>query len=131
LSRQRYSQQAHILFIEMKLKTSRRKKEQTTTAMAGQELILSVRQAIGWSDGKKVPVSVTTVRVPSVDVREIRRRLRLSQGQFANSFGFSAAAVRNWEQGRTRPDGPSLILLAVISKHPEAVQDALSVSLPE
>jgi putative transcriptional regulator len=33
--------------------------------------------------------------------------------------------LRNWEQGRTRPDGPARVLLAVIARHPEAVEDAL------
>ncbi len=31
----------------------------------------------------------------------------------------------NWEQGRTRPDAPTRVLLAVIAKHPEAVEDVL------
>lgn len=35
------------------------------------------------------------------------------------------ATLRNWQQGRTRPDGPARVLLAVIARHPEAVEDAL------
>ncbi len=31
----------------------------------------------------------------------------------------------NWEEGRTYPDGPARVLLAVIAKHPEAVEDSL------
>ena len=91
----------------------------------GQEIIASLHQAVRWARGEKVPVRITTVPVPAVDVRQVRRRLKLSQSQFAARFGFAAASVRNWEQGRTRPDGPARILLAVIAKHPEAVQDAL------
>lgn len=92
---------------------------------AGQEIIASLNQAVRWTRGEKVPVRITTVPVPKVDVRQVRRRLKLSQSQFAMHFGFAPASVRNWEQGRTRPDGPARILLAVIAKHPEAVQDAL------
>jgi len=33
--------------------------------------------------------------------------------------------VRNWEQGRSHPDAPTRVLLAVIAKHPEAVEDVL------
>jgi putative transcriptional regulator len=40
-------------------------------------------------------------------------------------FGFTPATVRNWEQGRTQPDGPARVLLAVIAHHPDAVEDAL------
>ena len=43
-----------------------------------------------------------------------------SQAQFANKFGFPPATLRNWEQGRARPDAPTRVLLAVIAKHPEA-----------
>jgi DNA-binding transcriptional regulator YiaG len=45
--------------------------------------------------------------------------LGLGEAQFAASFGFTAATVRNWEQGQTR------VLRAVIEYHPEAVEDAL------
>jgi hypothetical protein len=35
------------------------------------------------------------------------------------------ATLRNWEQGRSHPDAPTRVLLAVIAKHPEAVEDVL------
>jgi putative transcriptional regulator len=92
---------------------------------AGKEIIASFNEAVRWASGGKVPVRVTTVHVPKVDIRQVRRRLKLSQAQFAARFGFAPASVRNWEQGRTRPHGPARILLAVIAMHPEAVQDAL------
>jgi putative transcriptional regulator len=95
---------------------------------AGSRLIKSVKQAISWANGEDVPVRVTMVsveRAPVVDVRSVRQKLGLSQSQFAARFGFTPATVKNWEQGRTQPDGPARILLAVIAHHPEAVEDAL------
>jgi putative transcriptional regulator len=95
---------------------------------AGARLIKSVKQAISWANGEGVPVRVTMVsveRAPAVDVQSVRKKLKLSQSQFAARFGFTAATVKNWEQGRTQPDGPARILLAVIAHHPEAVEDAL------
>jgi putative transcriptional regulator len=91
----------------------------------GQEVITSLKEAIAWAGGKAVPVRVTKVQVPTIDVRAMRRRLGLSQSEFAAKFGFQAATLKNWEQGRTRPDGPARVLLAVIARHPEAVEDAL------
>ena len=91
----------------------------------GQEIITSLKEAIAWAGGEDVPVKITTVQVPTVDVRAVRRRLGLSQSEFAAKFGFQPATLRNWEQGRTRPDGPARVLLAVIARHPEAVEDAL------
>jgi putative transcriptional regulator len=95
---------------------------------AGRRLIGSVKQAIAWADGQDVPVRVTMVevhRTPTTDVRSLRQALGLSQAQFAARFGFTAATVRNWEQGRTKPEGAARVLLAVIAHHPEAVEDAL------
>jgi putative transcriptional regulator len=91
----------------------------------GQEIITSLKEAIAWASGGDVPVRVTTVHVPTTDVRAVRRKLGLSQSKFAAKFGFQPATLKNWEQGRTRPDGPSRVLLAVIARHPEAVEDAL------
>ena len=71
---------------------------------------------------------MTLVRVPEVDIRKIRTKMGLSQAQFASRFGFSPATLRNWEQGRSRPDAPTRVLLAVIAKHPEAVQDVLRIA---
>jgi|ERR1700680_1697007 putative transcriptional regulator len=84
---------------------------------------------LAWAKGQKIPgVRVTVVEVkrpPAIEVRSIRQKLGLSQSQFAARFGFTPATVRNWEQGRTQPDGPARVLLMVIAHHPEAVEDAL------
>jgi putative transcriptional regulator len=64
--------------------------------------------------------------VPAIpDVAALRRRLGISQVEFAARFGFSAATVRNWEQGRAVPDGPARVLLAVIDREPQVVDRAL------
>jgi putative transcriptional regulator len=104
------------------------KKPKAKHTASGRRLIRSVKQAIAWASGENVPARVTMVevhRAPAIDVRSLRRRLGLSQSRFAARFGFTPATVRNWEQGRTQPDGPARVLLAVIAHHPEAVDDAL------
>jgi putative transcriptional regulator len=91
----------------------------------GARIIEGLEQAIAWTRGKNENVRVTLVRVPEVNVREVRRNMGLSQAEFANKFGFPPGTLRNWEQGRSRPDAPTRVLLAVIAKHPEAVEDVL------
>ena len=67
------------------------------------------------------------VHVPEkVDVKKIRRRLGLSQESFAQTYGFALSAVRDWEQGRRRPERSARILLKIVEKEPEAVTRALS-----
>jgi len=99
----------------------RAKKRQTV----GESVIEGLKQAIAWTKGENNDVRVTLVHVPEVDVRKVRTKMGLSQSQFATKFGFPPATLRNWEQGRSRPDAPTRVLLAVIAKHPEAVEDVL------
>lgn len=61
-----------------------------------------------------------------VNVRAIRRRTGLTQAAFAAAFGFSAASLRGWEQGRRQPDTAARAFLLVIDRKPEAVREALS-----
>ena len=60
-----------------------------------------------------------------VDLRELRRRMGLSQASFAARFGFPLGTLRNWERGRRKPDGAAQVLLQVIDREPEAVERAL------
>jgi putative transcriptional regulator len=91
----------------------------------GESIIEGLKQAIAWTRGENDDVRVTLVHVPEVDVRQVRTKMGLSQAQFATKFGFPPATLRNWEQGRARPDASTRVLLAVIAKHPEAVEDVL------
>ena len=91
----------------------------------GQSIIAGLEQAVAWTRGKNDDVRVTLVHVPEVNVRKVRTKMGLSQAQFATKFGFPPATLRNWEQGRARPDAPTRVLLAVIAKHPEVVEDVL------
>jgi len=97
-------------------------KERSTV---GERIIEGLEQAVAWTRGQNDRVRVTLVHVPEVDVRKVRRKMGLSQAQFAKKFGFPPATLRNWEQGRSRPDAPTRVLLAVIAKHPEAVEEVL------
>lgn len=62
------------------------------------------------------------------DLAALRRRLHLSQGAFANLFGIPLATIKDWEQGRRRPDAPARAYLRVISRNPKAVRNALESS---
>ena len=91
----------------------------------GASILEGLRQAVAWTKGENDEVRVTIPRAPEVDVRAVRRGMGLSQAEFATRFGLPPATLRNWEQGRSRPDAPTRVLLAVIAKHPEAVEDVL------
>jgi putative transcriptional regulator len=71
-----------------------------------------------------VAVPATTFAAPPA-VRELRRRARLTQQEFAARLGVPVETIRNWEQGKRMPRGPARALLAVIAHAPETVFAAL------
>ena len=93
---------------------------------AGESILRGLQDALAFSRGDKTKARVVIVHVPiRVNVKRIRGRYGLTQQEFAQRFGFTVSAVRDWEQGRRKPRGAARILLTVIEKEPEAVLRAL------
>ena len=74
---------------------------------------------------------VHPVEIPEPDVASTRTRTGLSQPEFAKSIGVALGTLKNWEQGRRRPEGPARVLLALIEKRPSIVQEELVSRGPE
>ena len=67
-----------------------------------------------------------TVHVPvDVDVQKIRKKLNLTQAEFAHRYGFSLGSIRDWEQKRKQPEASARMFLKVIEKRPEVVAEVL------
>ena len=62
------------------------------------------------------------------EIKQARKRLGLSQEQFADVFGVSASTLRKWEQGQYAPSGAAKELLKVIEREPDAVLRALATT---
>src|SRR5271168_4105238 len=60
-----------------------------------------------------------------VDVKSIRKRLKMTQARFSDTFGFSLDAVKHWEGGRRTPESSARAFLTVIARNPGAVIAAL------
>jgi putative transcriptional regulator len=74
---------------------------------------------------------VTSGETPPLPaVRDLRRRARLTQLEFAARLGVPVETIRNWEQGKRAPRGPARALLAVIAHSPETVFAALATEEP-
>lgn len=84
-----------------------------------------LQEAIAHAQGE-TDAGINVYRPHSVDVKALRRRVAMTQEQFAARFGFSVATLRHWERGDRAPQGPALVLLNVIEKDPGAVLNALS-----
>ncbi|WP_108522107.1 helix-turn-helix domain-containing protein [Bradyrhizobium algeriense] len=71
----------------------------------------------------------TKLYVPAeINVRGIRKKLGLSQDDFAQEFGFTINQIRDWEQGRSRPLDGLRAYLMIIEKNPDAVLNLLRSS---
>jgi putative transcriptional regulator len=87
-------------------------------------MIESARQALAFAKGERN--HGCEVHVPeAIDVKAIREKISLSQGDFARLFGLSKRTLEHWEHGRRAPSGPARAFLTVIAREPEAVRRAL------
>jgi len=91
---------------------------------AGDGILSGAREALAYARGARHGFKV---HIPAeVDIRAIRGRTGLSQMKFATRYGFSVDSLRNWEQGRRRPDPAARAYLMIIEREPAAVERALA-----
>lgn len=88
------------------------------------ELLESVEQAGEIRKGKMKPSRAFSVEDP--DVVSIREKYDMTQKEFSALLGISVGTLRNWEQGRRKPQGPAKVLLRVAEKRPKAILESLS-----
>jgi putative transcriptional regulator len=92
----------------------------------GQEFPLAPAMPIAPQASVRDASAVDVVAPPAV--RDLRRRARLTQLEFASRLGVPVETIRNWEQGKRMPRGPARALLAVIAHAPDMVFSALAKS---
>ena len=92
----------------------------------GKRIASAAREVAAHLRGEASLSNYRAIIPDAIDVAALRARLNLSQAAFANAFGLDLSAVQAWEQQRRRPDRTARILLAVISREPEAVIRALA-----
>src|SRR5271157_3390297 len=85
-------------------------------------LMEGVKQGAEYLKGLSSPSRVRKVTVRIPDIRNIRKKLNVSQAEFAQMIGISVRTLQNWEQKRRVPDKPSRILLELAATYPKQVQ---------
>ena len=70
------------------------------------------------------------LQVSAEEVRVLRKRMKLSQSEFARLLRLPLMTVKNWEQGRRLPTGPSASLLRIFDREPRATLRALHGVVP-
>ena len=79
----------------------------------------SLKDAIAFAEGKNVKVRI--YKPFQVDVKHIRKNIRMTQPQFSAAFGIGLGTLRHWERGDREPKGAALVLLNMLEKDPKTV----------
>lgn len=87
------------------------------------EIKKGLEDALAYERGDKKRARV--VYPPPVDVQTLRRRLKMSQREFALNFMIPLSTLRNWEQGLREPEGPTRAYLNIIASNPKFVLKTL------
>ncbi len=85
----------------------------------GKELISAIEDALADKESGRI------VR-PVVDVTSIRKKLKLTQQQFAKQYHINLETLRNWEQHKRALDTTSLAYLTCIAKRPKLISGLLT-----
>ena len=84
------------------------------------EFMQSVKEAVLIEKGEMKPSRV--FEMESLDIAKIRNK---TQEEFAAMLNISIGTLRNWEQGRRKPDGAALSLLKIVKADPQYVEKVL------
>jgi putative transcriptional regulator len=93
-----------------------------------QDLMTGLDEVDTFLSGEREDYKVTLPE--EVDVKLIRKNLKMTQARFSDTFGFSLDAVKHWEGGRRTPEASARAFLTVIAKNPVAVITALHSDRP-
>ncbi|WP_277981539.1 helix-turn-helix domain-containing protein [Sphingomonas phyllosphaerae] len=85
------------------------------------KIAAGLEDAIAFAEGDE-----TRGRIATVDVRAVRAVTRKTQDAFARAYRIPLGTLRDWEQGRRRPDSGSVTLLKMIEAEPETVERILA-----
>ena len=82
-----------------------------------------LEEAIQYSEGKDVGAKV--FKPTEIDVKALRKRVKMTQVEFAAAFGISIGTLRHWERRDRTPRGPALVLLNLVYKDPKTILNVL------
>jgi len=71
-------------------------------------------------------VSMPPVKLSADQIKNIRKKMNLSQSVFAKLLNVSLSSVRQWEQGVRRPSGSTMVLLELLEREPAVLDYRLA-----
>src|SRR5580765_3768759 len=92
-------------------------------ATFGADLVDGMKLVLAHQRGK---VELERVWPKPIDIKAIRKRVKMSQAEFSRAYGISKRALQEWEQGGRQPDSAARAYLTVIAKEPAVVRRVLA-----
>jgi putative transcriptional regulator len=89
----------------------------------GSELIEGMELVLSHTRGE---AELEQVWPKPIDIKAIRRQVKMSQTEFARAYCISKRALQEWEQGGRQPDSAARAYLTVIAREPLLVRRALA-----
>lgn len=59
------------------------------------------------------------------EIAALRTFVGLTQAEFARAIGSSGHTLRNWEQGRRKPEGPAIALVRIAARHSRILREPI------
>jgi DNA-binding transcriptional regulator YiaG len=87
------------------------------------DLVQSLKEAKAIANGEAKASRRFEVAPP--DVKAVREKIGLTQGEFARLMRVSVKTLQNWEQRRRNPSGPAAALLKIVSAAPDVAIKSL------
>lgn len=100
-----------------------RKKAAARKSSFGADLIEGMKLVAAHQRGE---MELEQVWPKPIDVKAIRKRVKMSQAEFSRAYGISKRALQEWEQGGRQPDSAARAYLTVIARVPLVVRRALA-----
>src|SRR5437870_9393393 len=88
----------------------------------GADLIEGMKLALAHQRGK---IELEQVWPKPIDVKAVRKHVKMSQAEFARAYGISKRALQEWEQGR-QPDSAAHAYFMIIAKAPVVASRGLA-----
>jgi putative transcriptional regulator len=89
----------------------------------GADLIEGMKLVVAHQQGE---INLEQVWPRPVDVKAIRKSVKMSQAEFSRAYGISKRALQEWEQGGRQPDSAARAYLTVIAREPGVVRRVLA-----
>lgn len=89
------------------------------------EIKAGLEDAIAWQKGDHDKGLAHFIKNLTLDVKEIRENLGVTQEEFCNNYGVALSTLKKWETGAREPEGPTKAYLYLISQRPVVVKKVL------